>query len=124
MQAHKPWSGAEWIPPYGSVFHWHEDQTKYTPEMLKKWSNRELIIKHYHLTARLDGYGYLSATQVQQDNCLVFREALAERGIDGVKHCIQMDMYYDWGHREVQVFYPKLDEPLDMPETRFVYVGL
>jgi len=109
MQALKPIEG--YTPaPYGSVFHWHEDNTRYTPAMLKNWSNRELLIKHYHLTARLDGHNHLDATQTAKDNCLVFRAALAERGIDGVAHCRVMDWYYDAGMREVAVFFPKLGE--------------
>ena len=108
MQALKPYEGQSSIPKYGSVFHWHEDSTVYRPEMLRNWSDRELIIKHYHLTARLDGYNHLDASQTAKDNCLVFREELARRGIDGVKHCMLMDMYYDWGYRKVQVFFPKL----------------
>ena len=103
--------------PYLSVFHWHEDSTVYTPESLKNWTPRELIIKHYHLTARLDGYNHLvesPALETMKKSVLVFREELARRGIDGVRHCMQMDWAYDAGYRKVQVFYPPL---LTAPEA-------
>lgn len=109
MQALEPGEDFQ-VRPYGSVYHWHEDNTQYTPEMLKSWSNRDLLLKHYHLTARLDGYGHLSASDTMKSNALIFREALRGRGIDGVQHCIQMDWLYDAGYRHVAIFYPPVKE--------------
>lgn len=31
----------------------------YSEENLAKWSDRELLIMHWHMTRRLDGYGVL-----------------------------------------------------------------
>lgn len=117
MQALKPTPG---LPeaPYLSVFHWHEDKTRYTRESLTNWSDREVLIKHYHLTARLDGYNHLvesPALEIMKETVLVFREELAARGIDGVQHCVIMDWNYDAGARKVQVFYPPLLTTSDNP---------
>lgn len=73
--------------------------TYYTEEHLKKWTTREIMLMHYYLTARLDGYGHLTADESIKHNCTLFRNVLRERGHDGVDNCILNERAYDAGYR-------------------------
>lgn len=96
--------GHEENPPYGNVFHVYKDNGYfYKPEDIspQKATIHELLLKHYYLTMRLDGYGHLTASEEIFHNCQVFRDELHRRGVDAVQHCVDMEMWYDWGYREV-----------------------
>lgn len=88
---------------YGSCW-WTVPPTmvRYTEENLKAWTDRELMKMHYYLTARLDGYGNLTADDSIKENCLVFRKVLAERGHDGIQNCMDNEEMYNWGYRSWQ----------------------
>lgn len=112
-------------PPYGDVFHkMGDDGFYFTREMLSKWTIRELLLKHYYLTMRLDGYGHLDASEFQKKNCLIFREELHARNVDAVRHCMDMEMWYDWGYRHVRIKWYPLHTPRDLEQTRYVRIGL
>lgn len=74
--------------------------TYYTEEHLKSWTTREIMKMHYYLTARMDGYGHLTAHDSIRHNCLLFRRVLAERGYDGIANYRNNEAYYDWGYRD------------------------
>ena len=112
--------------PYGHVFHEHGDDGFYfTRRMLSKWTIRELLLKHYYLTMRLDGYGHLTASDYQKQNCLTFRAELHSRNVDAVRNCMDNEMWYDWGYRWVQAkWYPLDASRRDLEQTRYVRIGL
>jgi hypothetical protein len=86
---------------YGSLYHKHEcNGVFYTTKHLKKWTDRELLMKHYYLTMALDGYGHETATEATKANCLTFRAVLIERGHDPIKNVMLNEMWYDWGYRD------------------------
>lgn len=86
---------------YGSVW-WTvpPTMTLYTEKHLEKWTTREILKMHYYLTSRLDGYRHLTADESIKHNCLLFREVLRQRGVDGVDNCIQNEAFYYGGYRD------------------------
>lgn len=95
----------------------------YTEDHLSKWTTREIMKMHYYLTARLDGYGHLTADQTVKDNCTLFRNVLAERGHDGVDNCMQNEMFYDCGYRSWQYTESPIGEKREKPATNYVRIG-
>jgi len=88
---------------YGSCW-WTVPPTmvRYTEEHLKRWTTREIMLMHYYLTSRLDGYGHLTADDSIKENCELFRRVLTQRGHDGVRNCIYNERAYDAGYRQWQ----------------------
>lgn len=76
-----------------------EKMVVYTEQHLKSWTKRELLIMHWHLTRRLDGYGHETADQSIKDNCVLFRKVLVEMGEDPIKNVIDNEEFYNWGNR-------------------------
>lgn len=113
--------------PYGHVFHTMGDNGYiYKRSDFKTWNIPPLLIKHYYLTMRLDGYGYLTASDAEKQNCLTFREELESRNVDAIGHVMWMEEWYNWGHREIVTHWYPLDDrylPNDMA-TRYVRIGL
>lgn len=111
--------------PYGSVFHYMgDDGFFYTREKLKSWTIKELLIKHYYLTFRLDGYGHLDASEYQKQNCLTFRDELHNRDVDAVRHCMDMERWYDAGYRYVRAKWYPLGAERPQEGCRYVKIGL
>lgn len=97
---------------------------RYTEDHLSKWTTREIMKMHYYLTARLDGYGHLTADQTVKDNCLLFRRVLAERGHDGVDNCIRNEWAYQAGYRHWIYTNSPVGKVTPKPQTTFVRIGL
>ena len=111
--------------PYGSMFHYMgDDGFFYSRETLSKWTIRELLLKHYYLTMRLDGYGHLDASEYQKANCLTFRAELESRGVDAVRNVMDNEKWYDWGYRSVQTKWFPLGAPREEEGCLYVRIGL